>query len=481
MPWPDLAPAYSEPIQFQHSASACPNWRALYRFSAIIPEGRFVTTAPTLPSVNNPRNNFVSFDRDFHNRVCFMDIPKAKLSVRVVEDYFSISLSCPYTGGEYWEVNCPFYALFTPSLLGGLKELIYQEVGRELPPTYSKVYIEYTAGKIEEQMSHHLFAGVDLKNKWVKKLVSRFPQLLLESKKKEQVIKDGLINILPYVVIFEKTPEELKELFGRGIWRRLCKKHLNYNIHLAGRFTTEGCFTRFKSLCRNKLLSYKEVLMVPNFESDEVERFIAWVRKNKIRTCPPKSCRVFIEWGDLSRMLPYLGRKPKERNKLKSLEGLHSFHNEVVEKYNIKKAMEKDTLREKKFPLIGSLTKPIEFEGYTFTRLNSGAELLAEGTAMHHCVGNGSYMEKGLSGTSIFLKVEGPERATVELFKTLPSLGNNRGGGVFTLSQAYTYNDEYVSEATNKAIRTFIDNFNLFLNTPHRTVPREEDYVIPTI
>lgn len=44
-----------------------------------------------------------------------------------------------------------------------------------------------------------------------------------------QAEKDGLINLTPLILRWGKSPKELKEMFGKSIWRQLSKKSFSFN------------------------------------------------------------------------------------------------------------------------------------------------------------------------------------------------------------------------------------------------------------
>lgn len=48
----------------------------------------------------------------------------------------------------------------------------------------------------------------------------------------EEVKQDGLLHILPFVIAFAKTPQELKKQFGKGIWKQLCSNTASRNLLL---------------------------------------------------------------------------------------------------------------------------------------------------------------------------------------------------------------------------------------------------------
>lgn len=52
----------------------------------------------------------------------------------------------------------------------------------------------------------------------------------------EQCKKDGIFNIEPFVFYFGKTPKELRELFGKSLWKSLCKNSMTRNLLIAKYF-----------------------------------------------------------------------------------------------------------------------------------------------------------------------------------------------------------------------------------------------------
>lgn len=48
-----------------------------------------------------------------------------------------------------------------------------------------------------------------------------------------QVREDGLNNVEPFAVYLGKSPSELKAVFGKGLWKKLCKNSMTKNKKIA--------------------------------------------------------------------------------------------------------------------------------------------------------------------------------------------------------------------------------------------------------
>lgn len=49
----------------------------------------------------------------------------------------------------------------------------------------------------------------------------------------KEVITDGLIHIAPFVMLLRRSPKELKQLLGKGLWRKLCANSKTRNKQIA--------------------------------------------------------------------------------------------------------------------------------------------------------------------------------------------------------------------------------------------------------
>jgi len=58
---------------------------------------------------------------------------------------------------------------------------------------------------------------------------SRLVKLESAADKLQQAMDDGLWNITPFIYQLNKSPKELKEMFGKGLWSRLCKNSFTRN------------------------------------------------------------------------------------------------------------------------------------------------------------------------------------------------------------------------------------------------------------
>ena len=193
-----------------------------------------------------------------------------------------------------------------------------------------------------------------------------------------QAIEDGQENLIPLIFAFNATPSELKAMFGKGEWKRLCKNSRTRNMLIV------KCapFYRLNEADRVRNVKYANKIpsTVLGYRND-VGDSLLWAVKNKERA-------LNIDWetgilvslyADTKRMAQ---RTRQEFNPNWSRRTMKEKHEEFTNKIN-----------EARYG-----TKPFEYERiiieqgeYTGELLMSPKEVANEGTSMRHCVA--SYAE----------------------------------------------------------------------------------------
>ena len=207
-----------------------------------------------------------------------------------------------------------------------------------------------------------------------------------------QADRDGIYNIAPFVFYLNKTPAELKQLFGSGNWKIVSKFSKTRNKLLA-KFLIDSensLSSKFECIGKQgfrKLIESPSTLLHYNFRlytdemltSLELYAYLAknfkgqWTNKRAIYN----EANRFI---DTDRLLVQLGRRA---NGSWSPRRVLEEHDAAVKEIN------KNKYSDKPFAWITELGIPLKFEhiGYNAEVLLSAREIADEGLAMHHCVG----------------------------------------------------------------------------------------------
>lgn len=216
-----------------------------------------------------------------------------------------------------------------------------------------------------------------------------------------QADRDGIYNIAPFIFYLNKTPAELKQLFGSGNWKLVSKFSKTRNKLLAKLlFDSENSLSsKFEYIGKQgfrKIIESPSTLLHYNFRlytdemltALELYTYLAknfegqWSNKRAIYN----EANRFI---DTDRLLVQLGRR---------VNGSWSPRRVLEEHDAAVKEINKNKYSDKPFAWITELGIPLKFEyiGYNAEVLLSAREIADEGLAMHHCVGGYSaYVEQG--------------------------------------------------------------------------------------
>lgn len=209
----------------------------------------------------------------------------------------------------------------------------------------------------------------------------------------EQCERDGLWNIIPLVFMLEKTPEELKEYFGRRPWKKITKNSFNRN-KLLSVYAEHPNFRNFLDV-PSTLLQYK----IPSGEAKWIDKYRTFPMKDKRRV---QAC--LMERRDLSRMCRQYGR---EFNPDWSIRRVHEEH-ENLSRLSVQQRYSDEPfdIPEIEIPPEGNLSARI---------LMNAQELVQEGREMHHCIA--SYIGNCFVGKYIVVSImkDGEKSSTLGL------------------------------------------------------------------
>lgn len=230
----------------------------------------------------------------------------------------------------------------------------------------------------------------------------------------EQCKQDGLSNIEPLVFYFGKTPKELRELFGKSLWKSLCKNSMTRNILISKYLAST--LPVFISRDSFSAVLVEECKIAQQFPSSILKRGISsgytlddaglWVFK-QVGICKEKRKVHHLQLlaADTRRMAEHLGRA---WNLQWSIEKMQEKHSEYADQINKKKFSPEPYQHLENFKL-----KEFTLGEYSAILCLSPLQVVEEGQAMHHCVG--SYSGLVASGRYLVYSVRKNGRRTSTL------------------------------------------------------------------
>lgn len=208
--------------------------------------------------------------------------------------------------------------------------------------------------------------------------------------------RDVLFNIVPVIVTFAKSPQEIRRLIGRGAWRRVANNSVTRNCRIMQamermRRTEDGPADPAAFL---RLLEFPSGVMRGVYVADDDEVIAA-------RITPRKTAIEFQQTvhlvRDTRRMLgrafnPSWGFARVEREH-------HTATREIMRgKFSDRRFADDWTF---------------DADGFAAELLTSQLDIATEGAAQHHCVA--SYARQAANGGYAVFRIEGKERATAGL------------------------------------------------------------------
>lgn len=222
----------------------------------------------------------------------------------------------------------------------------------------------------------------------------------------KQAEKDGIYHIVPWIIAFEKSPDELKNKIGKSFWKKICKQSMTRNKYLA---SGHHRFTRnYYGECLNVALNLPSYLLKKGgnqkFPWCEATEYLI---KNKIINSSnfKKSGRIEDE-RSLSRLynifkdtLKMAKELNKKFDKNWSIEKLKKKHEEYLELINLKKYSSEmyEVLKDFKH-------REFAHNDFRISLLDNAKDIVDEGTTMHHCVG--SYISRVADGEYLVYSVK---------------------------------------------------------------------------
>lgn len=265
----------------------------------------------------------------------------------------------------------------------------------------------------------------------------------------EQAKKDGIYNIVPWIIQKGKNPQELKEEFGKSVWKKLAHQSMTRNkllaagskrfhyreeniqsaLNLPSYILKRGAISRFQwnwtteYLLKHGLLNGKHFKRSPENTRNQ-HRLVNTIQDTK-RMAETLGRGFDVSWNP---------EKMKEK------------HEEYTHLIQLKKYSPEPYAHLKDF-----CVKSVEHNGYVATILDSAALVHEEGKVMHHCVGG--YAEYVAQGKYIVYSVtkEGKRSSTI-------AFNCWDDSGVWKFNQHYGYCNAHIEDQDEKDIKNYILN-----------------------
>lgn len=258
----------------------------------------------------------------------------------------------------------------------------------------------------------------------------------------EQCKKDGIENVIPFVVRFGKTPQELKQQFGSATWKKICKNSYSKNrflalvsmrkpVNIEDYIEVPYTLTKFYTVYSHKNL-WKHI----KSSGVPMKYFnTSWHASLSNHENSRKAKAIVDTFMDTYRMSTRLNQA---FNPEWSVRRMQEEHNRLA-------LLQRDFLRKQdpdstRYDSLQKLPE-VKYNDVTAVPLLTKSEIIAEGEIMRHCVGG--YSRSCANGRYVVYSLQrGTERSTlgVSRFAT-------EKGVTYALSQHYGKSNSGVDDA----------------------------------
>lgn len=240
----------------------------------------------------------------------------------------------------------------------------------------------------------------------------------------EQCEKDGIENVIPFVVYTGLDPKELKGEFGKSYWKKITKQSMTRNKYMAKISRREDV---------SNLFEFPSSLLKKGFAADlsftEAGKWVLdtgmydVIRKDvNTKYALPSYRKLENLYRDTKSMSQQLGKGFSSKWLPEKMQEKHDEYTRLImlKKYSPEKI---EHLKDFKLPAM-------EHKGFVAELCDSPLLIKEEGEAMHHCVG--MYLDQVLSGSYLIysIKKDGARSST---------LGIRIKDGVYIFNQHYGY------------------------------------------
>ncbi|WP_299948227.1 PcfJ domain-containing protein [uncultured Microbulbifer sp.] len=277
--------------------------------------------------------------------------------------------------------------------------------------------------------------------------------------------KDNQQNIIPLITYFGATPEKLKIKFGKGIWKKLCKKSKTTNKYIViileyffndksrvgGVINFDRHLVVLNTLCRLKasLIAYihRNKYLIDDFRKDvhRTETLFFWLNDNALVSNPNDLTEMMYICIDTERMSNHLGQVFRPWKRASMIKRHDKFS----------KAITARQYTDKPFENLPEIDNKITISGINILLLRSPWQVANEGYEMNHCIA--SYIELIQSGLYLAFSLKSKNgRSTLGVYKK---------GSRYIKDQHCTFGSRTVTEKnTILAEKYIVNNLNKLIS-----------------
>lgn len=255
----------------------------------------------------------------------------------------------------------------------------------------------------------------------------------------ERAEKDGLMQLIPAIVSFQKTPQEIRQQVGKAAWKKihaLSKTKAKKIMQILSTYHFKEVSDVYCDLCEMP----SGVIPYINLGRD-VRNEGMWAAKNCKRKNSESFYRAFLICRDTKNMIG-------DRFNLNwSMKRMQREHDAAIDLINREAFSDEPFSDDWKF----------EGNGFIARRLTSPAKISSEGQKMHHCVG--SYANQAQEHMYAVFEITGKERATLGLGK-FTGMRRNEYDGMWHFDQLYGPCNSSVSVECREFAQRVLKEFN---------------------
>ena len=221
---------------------------------------------------------------------------------------------------------------------------------------------------------------------------------------------DNLEHIIPYVILFRRTPKKIREMVGRGAWKKIHKRSLTQNIKIVScvfddfRIGSTSVHDKVESI--KEILQYEEIPSTAHRLRGEILHHCLYaIDYTSISTIEKIMCQdIIADMHNMSTILNYpINKKWKYRRCLKE-------HDEMSNRFTLRQINIKGVEYDEVFPRQEKYMKTIN--SIKNCRHVNTLELFAKETKfMKHCIA--SYADRSYNDKYIVVHISGGQDVTV--------------------------------------------------------------------
>lgn len=223
----------------------------------------------------------------------------------------------------------------------------------------------------------------------------------------EQNITDGVENISPLCLHFQKSPKEMKEMLGKSLWKSLCKNSKSRNRKIVQCLPPTKGFQFQRDLDNLRYLqSVPSTLLHPNIVFFPVITW--WWPQNKEKHPMKYILKKWHKDDEVKKQVDFFNDMLRFRRQVLNIRGyesdegekeLHSLslrrvkelHDEYQQELVLRESRRESAMLVD-YPVFTEGGRNVLYElkgkdGWKATLLTKGCDIIAEGIAMKHCVG----------------------------------------------------------------------------------------------